>query len=125
MIVVGSFSTSKTIPPAKRVPTKLPSRRFRRVWHSAQTATAVARYSPRSTVGSAAGLVFLGVLFGPMGSIANAMTALPTMFRSCCGIARFTGFCERRNDSRAVRSSSERSWYSMKGSAARPSGITP
>src|ERR1041385_7156565 len=66
------------VPPASRGPVYAPVTMLRVVWHPAQFATALTRYSPRSTVGACAGLSTGGVAACPIGLIMNAITALPS-----------------------------------------------
>src|SRR6267142_6398650 len=69
-------------PPASRGPVYAPVTMLRCVWHPAQAATAVTRYAPRSNVGPEGGLAAGGVPLGPMGLIANDITALPSKLRA-------------------------------------------
>src|ERR1044072_2782478 len=113
------------VPPAGPGPVCAPVTLLRVVWHPAQFATALTRYSPRSTVGACAGLSTGGVAAGPIGLIMNVITALPSTISGWSGTGLCTGGCARRNEMRAAISASLISWYSMNGIAERPSGRTP
>ena len=80
--VCALSAASIGLPPASRGPVYAPVTMLRCVWHPAQFATAVTRYAPRSSVGPAGGLSAGGVPLGPIGLIANAITALPMRLRS-------------------------------------------
>src|ERR1051326_82534 len=112
------------VPPASRGPVYAPVTMLRMVWHPAQFATALTRYSPRSTVGACAGLSTGGVAAGPIGLIMNVITAVPRRLRCWSGTGLCTGGGARRNEMSAAISASLISWYSMNGIAERPSGRT-
>src|ERR1043166_9763764 len=79
------------VPPASRGPVYAPVTMLRVVWHPAQFATALTRYSPRSTVGACAGLSTGGVAAGPIGFVIKALTALPGRFSCWSGAGLCAG----------------------------------
>ena len=70
------------IPPANFGPMNEPSCGRAIGVTSAHDATLLARVSPRAADAVRAGLIFGGTLSGPLGAIANAITALPISVHS-------------------------------------------
>src|SRR5262249_40292406 len=122
----GSGTGSISNPPENSGPIAANDIGSRGVWQPTQFDTYRAMYSPRSFVGPGAGVLDGGlIVMRGLKTVTTLLMTLPMSVHSLGGTSFRTGFCARRYESTAARSSSLMLPNGIIGSIVdRPSGFT-